>query len=225
MSYDLAFWKSVEVPSLADSARLYTALMEGGAGVVPRSEGLLSAFYTELVRAYPDLTEENAAESPWSTPVWRTDEYVVCSFAHSRVQEMTEYLLPLSSQLGLLCFDPQSEQMFVTVKESPVVLELADGSVITGPAPEHVERAVQGLSPEDWYAILETAPGRFVQVALGAAVGVPGGSYALEVRDGSDEQQLRAVVDDVSQVLAAFRGFAAGDSAWRSGLDLAPVPT
>lgn len=95
--------------------------------------------------------------------------------------------------------------------------------MITGPQEEHIVRAVEGLSPEDWYVVLETTAGRYIQAGLGPDAGAPEGVVAVEVRDGSVGLHLRALVDDAPVVLAAFQGFAAGEQGWRSGLACVPV--
>jgi hypothetical protein len=223
MSYDLGFWKQEGIPSVTDAARVDAALVDGDVGGVPSSDDPLGAFYGEILERYPDLTLENVDESPWSTPVWRTGEGVICSFAHSRHAEVSGFLLDLASRHGLVCFDPQSQRAHFTVGDGTAVLETADGSVITGPQEEHIVRAVNGLSTEDWYVVLETTPGRYVQAGLGLDAGVPEGVFAVEVRDGSDGSHVRALVDDVSAVLAAFQGFAAGERGWRTGLAFTPV--
>ncbi|WKD31717.1 hypothetical protein [Streptomyces xanthophaeus] len=222
MSFDLGFWWEEHLITPAEAARKYNAMVEGDTGV-GREHPALGVFYGELISQFPDLTEENFEVSPWAASLYRTSECVIVSISYPRQREVSDYLLGLAGRSGITCYDPQSEKVYFPEGENPATLELSNGSVINGPSRDDVTRAVSGLSLEDWYVILETRPGWFIQVGLGVAAGAPAGFYALEIREGAKDKHFRAVVEDLPQVINAFSGFLLGDSSWQSAFQFSRV--
>lgn len=222
MSFDLGFWWEEQSISPAEAARKYGAMVEGDAGIADEHPAL-ETFYAELTSRFPDLTEENFEFSPWASPLYRTGECVIVSISYPQQSETSEYLLGLASRSGVTCYDPQSGKVYIPKGGSLATLELADGSVIDGPSQGDVIQALGELSPEDWYAILETRPGWFIQVGFGVAAGVPAGSYALEFKEGVEDKHFRAVVGELPRVIDAFQKFLSGDSSWRAGFQFSRV--
>ena len=58
--------------------------------------------------------------------------------------------------------------------------------------------------------ILETEPGWYIQVGFGETAGVPADSYALEIREGSNDLHFRAISGALDKVIEAFSGFFLG---------------
>ena len=65
-----------------------------------------------------------------------------------------------------------------------------------------------------WYAILELAADRYIQVGLGKDAGAPGGEYSLEYRDGGPDRHWRTLTWHVADVERAFLDFLRGDMSW-----------
>jgi hypothetical protein len=92
-------------------------------------------------------------------------------------------------------------------------LELDDETTIENPSKEEIRSALLSLHvPGREFAILESAPGYYVQVAKNED-----GSYALEYQQGSLKQHygLEDVVADEAEVIDAFLSYASGDDRWR----------
>src|SRR5689334_15950385 len=75
MSFDMTFWYASEPPSDQIAADVYDQLTDGDLNVVERSPAL-QEFLEEVLAVYPDLTEENAEESPWASSVYSNEECV-----------------------------------------------------------------------------------------------------------------------------------------------------
>ncbi|MBZ4318378.1 hypothetical protein [Streptomyces huiliensis] len=222
MSFDLGFWWERQPISPAEAARKYGAMAEGGMGIAGE-HGMLGTFYAQLTSRFPDLTEDNFEDSPWSSPLYRTRECVIASISRPRQSEIFETLLGIAADCGITCYDPQFGKVYFPQGGTSVTLELSNGLVVEGPDWGDVSQALRGLSPEDWYVILETSPGWFMQVGFGAAVGVPAGSYAVEVKEGAEDKHFRFVLNELPQVIDVFQRFLSGDSSWRSGVRFSRV--
>lgn len=222
MSFDLGFWWESQPILPGEAARKYSAMIAGEAGVA-REHSALDAFHGQLTSRFPDLTEENIETSPWAAPLYRTSECLIASISYPHQSEVFGYLLELSNSNGVTCYDPQSEKVHFPKDGNPVTLELSDGSVINGPSRDEVTRALSELSPEDWYAILETRPGWFIQVGYGDAAGIPADSYVLEVREGAQDRHFRAMVTELPQIIDAFHRSMSGDSTWRENFRFSRV--
>ncbi|MGW5611641.1 hypothetical protein ACWEWI_37390 [Streptomyces sp. NPDC003753] len=222
MSFDLGFWWEAQPIPPAEAARKYSAMIAGEVGVVGEHPAL-NAFYGELVSQFPDLTEENFETSPWAAPLYRTSECLIASISHSQQSAVFERLLELADAGGVTCYDPQSGKVYCPKGENSVTLEFSDGSVINDPSQDDVTRALNSLSPDDWYVILETRPGWFIQVGFGVAAGIPAESYVLEVKDGSEDKHYRTVVTELSQIINAFSETLSGNSGWRADFRFSSV--
>ncbi|MGN9908878.1 hypothetical protein ACTMTJ_15150 [Phytohabitans sp. LJ34] len=67
----------------------------------------MGEFYDEVVGIFGDLTEENAEESPWTSPLYRNEECVIANIAWSRHREVAPMLVELAAKYGLTSYDPQ----------------------------------------------------------------------------------------------------------------------
>lgn len=107
MSFDLAFWRSSGDESTEQAARIYHQLIDGVHGAVDPSP-LVAAFYRAATMTYPELSEDNAEESPWAAAIDVTDEGIITPISPSRSREVTEVLLDLAARHGLTAYDPQT---------------------------------------------------------------------------------------------------------------------
>lgn len=222
MSFDLAFWWEPQAISSDEAARKYRAMVELRSGVVLHNEGL-DNFFEELIENFPDLTEDNLDDSPWSAPLYRTSECVIVSMGFPWRNSMTDFLLRLSASHGVTCFDPQAESVFLPGEHSGIALETADGRNIANPAPDVIDQELRNLSDENWYLIAEKRPGWYVQVGYGSAAGVRPNSFVVEFREGGPQQHFRAVVDSVDEVRSVFLGFVNDQDGWRERLPFSRV--
>lgn len=221
MSYDLAFWYESGTVTSEEAERKYESFTEEQTGVAS-VDSALNLFYERMMSAYPNLAEENAATSPWSSPVYRTDECVITTISWSRHEEVRDALLKLASERGITCFDPQSHTVH-TPQGAQVTLERSDGIHISNPSSEEVRSAIALLSDRVWYAVLEYKFGWFVQAGYGEDAGVPSAEFALEYRDGMDVPICRTITREREQVLQAFLETLQGRYSWRERLSWSQV--
>ncbi|MGC4987021.1 hypothetical protein ACLQ18_41585 [Streptomyces sp. DT193] len=110
MSFDLAFWYSVDPVDGTSALGTYRAILDE----VPEAAApnvAVSDFLADVVKVFPDLTEENMDGSPWMSPLYFSDAFVVASISWSRQQVMARALAALARKHGLVCFDPQAESI------------------------------------------------------------------------------------------------------------------
>lgn len=108
MSFDLAFWHESKPTTAEEAARIYDKLTDGEIGIADRHPAV-GAFYDDVIAAFGDLTEENAEESPWMSPLYRNEECVIANIAWSRHREVGPVLVDLASNHGLTTYDPQDK--------------------------------------------------------------------------------------------------------------------
>ncbi|MFF9194912.1 hypothetical protein ACF09L_06880 [Streptomyces sp. NPDC014779] len=108
MSFDLAFWHSAIPVDNVSALGTYRAILDESPGAV-ESHVAVGAFLADLVSVFPDLTEENMDASPWMSPLYCSEAFVVASVSWSRQHVMTRALAALARKHGLVCFDPQAE--------------------------------------------------------------------------------------------------------------------
>ncbi|MFC1410309.1 hypothetical protein ACEZCY_13680 [Streptacidiphilus sp. N1-12] len=154
MSFDLGVWFEGERPSRAAAA--------------------VAGFYAALVAKFPEVEDVGDESSPWSAGLDVDDGCVLMAMQWGRAAEVAPRVVELAGQSGLICFDPQAGVVHV-----PPALRSADalglqscvGLPVSDPDQESVERAVRRLSAENWFVVLESPSGRYVQVGTGARAG------------------------------------------------------
>ncbi|WP_406454741.1 hypothetical protein OH768_17730 [Streptomyces sp. NBC_01622] len=110
MSYDLAFWYEEKAINAEAAYQKYAAMTDGESGIVTEHPGV-AEFCRDALQAYPDLSEENAEESPWSSPVYCTGECVLVAVSWSRKDEVSTSLIAMAQNRGLVTYDPQKEEV------------------------------------------------------------------------------------------------------------------
>jgi hypothetical protein len=115
VSYDFAVWEG-ESPQDSDDAgevfvKLYDQYVEAGASPpTPR----ITAFVQSLLAEYPDLDEVGDDESPWAVGHLigeASGPLVYFAVVYSRAEEMQRFVAATAREQGLVCFDPQIEQL------------------------------------------------------------------------------------------------------------------
>lgn len=118
MSFDLAFWVGARLASDADAAaeleRLYD-LHLGDQASDPHPS--LLAFISDVTSRYPDLTElgdDEIDDAVWSDGPLTSNAsgpLLYLGIVWSRVDEALPFLVERARAHGLICLDPQSEQV------------------------------------------------------------------------------------------------------------------
>ncbi|MFJ8746036.1 hypothetical protein ACIRL2_42605 [Embleya sp. NPDC127516] len=117
MSYDLAVWEGERPADNAAAAErfadLYDRYMDTEGPVVP-PVGRITAFVAALLERWPDPTEIDGDDSPWSAGPLIGDACgpLICfPMSWSRAEEASAYAAEVAASLGLNCFDPQARQL------------------------------------------------------------------------------------------------------------------
>lgn len=220
MSFDLYVWGSPSPVTAAQAERIGRQLAAGDASSVI-ADGRVRGFAQELLGRFPaleSLAAEELEASPWNMTPEISASHVIMTISWSRAQETAEFVLGLAATRGVVCFDPQASDVHNPPGQAMadgLRLQFSDGGIVDHPDPAALGTLLQALSPQNWYACLESRPGWFVQVGIGPNAGnVPAGKFALEYREGAPERHRRTLVSSLAEVVGAFEGFASGDPVW-----------
>jgi len=74
----------------------------------------IRAYVAALLARWPDITDDENDDSPWSVSpligsAW--GDAIYFSMVWSRCEEASEFAANLAEQHGLICYDPQLEQL------------------------------------------------------------------------------------------------------------------
>ncbi|MFI2511596.1 hypothetical protein [Streptomyces sp. NPDC018972] len=115
MSYDLAVWEGERPADDRAAGRVWRGLYEryldsdDGEVEEPPSERI-AAYVAALLERWCDITEDEAASSPWSSgPLIGNASGPVIYFgmSWSMAEEASAYAADLANSMGLVCFDVQ----------------------------------------------------------------------------------------------------------------------
>lgn len=108
VSYDLGFWWEPDLISSEEAARKYVHLER--AGVVSEHPSV-RAFYDAVLKEFGDLTEETMETSPWSAPIYGSDQCVIVTASWSRAADVGPRLVDLARRHGLTAFNAQTGEV------------------------------------------------------------------------------------------------------------------
>jgi hypothetical protein len=116
MSYDLAVWEGERPVDHAAAGRLFAEFYERYVGTdvedVPTPK--ITKFVELLVARWPDLSDDTDETSPWSTDPLISEAsgpFIYFPMRYSMYKEAVVYATEVARSLGLVCFDPQDEQL------------------------------------------------------------------------------------------------------------------
>jgi hypothetical protein len=206
MATELVLWHSPTRLSHADALVKARTLRE----LAPHPA--IAAFHDELMAQLPEVERK-----------WDKKSYVKLTIKSSAARSAVPRVRYLAAKHRLACFDLNAEAVV-----NPPLLRRSDayelatdvGFPIEDPTAEHIARAAQSLSDDNWFMVLEGHDDQFVQCGYGQRAAVAPGHYMLEVRD---EKHLQAEVASLDQVVAAFQAEVAGDPSWRENFTWQPV--
>jgi hypothetical protein len=114
MSYDLAVWEGERPQSDREAGETHSALYDtyiAGDSELPPTP-LITKFVETLLRRWPELDEDD--NTPWSTAPLideASGPYIYFPMSWSRADEASAFAADVAAQLGLVCFDPQMDQL------------------------------------------------------------------------------------------------------------------
>lgn len=112
----------------------------------------------------------------------------------------------------LVCYEPQRQAVLnppLLRRSGAYELSFCIGHSIDDPSPGHITAAIEALTAQNWFVVLDDGEDHYLQVALTAD------GYLLEVRDGNADKHFQVPVKAVEDVIAAFHQQATGDAVWR----------
>ncbi len=125
MSYDVSVWFSSRPIRPEEAGPFHVALCDG------RRDGLESSprvrrFVDELTARYPqidDVPDDKVDECPWTIAFDQSEGHVIMCIARSRSEEMKPIVQGLAAKHGLVCYDPQADEV-----RTPPRIEPAPGT-------------------------------------------------------------------------------------------------
>jgi hypothetical protein len=114
MSFDLSVWYSPRPVEPAEAGPFHVALCDGRLDRV-KSSPRVHRFLRELTALHPqidDVPEDQVDDCPWSVAFDQSDGHVVMSISRSRAEEMLAVVRDLAAKHGLVCYDPQADQVY-----------------------------------------------------------------------------------------------------------------
>jgi hypothetical protein len=116
MSYDLAVWQGERPASDAQAGETFAKLYQQYIGEEHEDAPApaIAAYVAALLERWPDLDDGDDDECPWADgPLINNARGPIIYFAMvwSKAEEASAYAAALAARHGLVCFDPQSEQL------------------------------------------------------------------------------------------------------------------
>ncbi len=119
VSYDLAVWEGERPSSDEEAGAIHSALydwyVDSDEEFAPAP--LLVEFVNALLARWPDLGDDDGdeeEETPWSTGPLIGEvcgPYMYFPMSYSRAEEASAFAASVAAKLGLVCFDPQLNQL------------------------------------------------------------------------------------------------------------------
>jgi hypothetical protein len=116
MSYDLAVWEGERPVDATTASQVFTdhyARFIGSGEQQPPTE-LIATYVSALLERWCDMTEDEDDTSPWSVgPLIGAARGPLIYFPmrYSMATEASAYAANLAASMGLVCFDPQLNQL------------------------------------------------------------------------------------------------------------------
>lgn len=122
----LAVWWSRTPMSSTEATGFYRDLLDEKR-VPLGEEAQVYAFYNELCTRYPEnemLSDEELEDSPWACTHERSGVHVIMAVNRERSAEVIPVVLELAQKHDLICFDPQTKNVFSPPTMRPLTARL-----------------------------------------------------------------------------------------------------
>lgn len=128
MSYDLAVWVGSRPSSAAAADAEYARRMDAMEATFDQGEEPppvapeIAAFVEAALARYPDPEQESGSESPWASSPLIGDavgDLIYFPMTFSGAEYARDVLADIASSLGLVCYDPQLEQLLPDADATP----------------------------------------------------------------------------------------------------------
>lgn len=115
MSFDLAVWEGPRPATDEEAAEVHERLMEQlESDESQPPTPAIASYVAALTARWPDLDAPGGEDSPWSVGPLISDAsggVITFGCVWSRADEVAEVASRIAAEHGLVCFDPQSEQL------------------------------------------------------------------------------------------------------------------
>lgn len=162
MSYDLAVWEGARPDDDEAATEEFEVLYHRYIGAKLPPSPRIAAYVTALLERYPDIsTEAGFHDSPWASAPLMSEAsgpLIYFPMVSSRGDETARWAGQLAEEHGLVCFDPQTEQLR-TPWGVPWRFEFTSvfGDSMRNPDPDDVAAVLQQLTSDDPWALLTRA--------------------------------------------------------------------
>ena len=117
MSWVIAVWDGPRPASAVEARSILDGLETRREGAVSgeASSSRLVEYVNRLVQRWPDIDDVGGADSPWSDgPLLGNlrGSLFLCGIIASGIQDCLPYLIEQAADLGLVCFDPQTDDLY-----------------------------------------------------------------------------------------------------------------
>lgn len=206
MGLNLFVWREA-APISADEARAKLDRWTGGDGDAFEHHSSVARFHEALLRRYPS--------GVWTAIPAPSDQVIAASCTWLRAAEVSEAVIDLAAEHGLVCYEPASRILNPNAPGYVAGFVLTAAGVPTVPDPDaqRLDWVVRRLDGKNYFAILDRADGRYAQVGYGPQAGVPAGTWVLEYYEDGHFQTRTQDVDKAVRFLQRYR---AGDGSWRA---------
>lgn len=151
MSYDLAIWDGPKPDSNAEAIAEFERRMEAMEEALDEPASVspaIRAFIDAALARFPELDENSGSECPWAMSPMDADaagDLIYVPMTFSGAEYARAPLAEIADSLGLVCFDPQIDQMLPDPSATPA-------SAIAASAYEALARHAQTQSskPTNW---------------------------------------------------------------------------
>lgn len=216
MGLNLYVWHEAE-PISADEAHEKLERWNAADTDAYAHHGDVVRFHEALLRRFPARRS-----GVWSSAPQLSDQVVVASCSWMRAAEVSEAVVELAAEHGLVCYEPASRILNPNAPGYVPEFVLTGMGVPTVPDPDakRVDWVVRRLSDANFFAILDRADGGYAQIGYGPRAGLPSAIYALEYRD--EKGHFRSETKEVDVAVRFLQGYLDAD-AWRRGHTWHPV--
>lgn len=127
MSYDLAVWEGPRPGNSIDASAQYEARMEAMEAILENEDGpsptpAIRAFVEAALARYPELDEASGPECPWASAPLLSEavgDLIYFPMTFSGAEYARDVLAEIAQSHGLVCYDPQIEQLLPDSNATP----------------------------------------------------------------------------------------------------------
>jgi hypothetical protein len=202
MSYDLAVWRQ-DAPYMREEI-VAGYRRRAGADSHEPADPDIDAFITAVLRRLPDMdvNSNGGDDCPWSIGPLRDlgqGNFIVLSMRYDRVEDGRSGCVEAAKDVGLICYDPQTDQVLAAGGRSPrpaLQVRTSGGGSFDDPSDELLLVLLQDLHRRRDYFVIDDLRDSSGETYSQVMRGTDG--YLVEYRGGSEVNHHHAMIKDIS---------------------------